>query len=299
MNMWVVPGFMLALAGSFLPSSPPDTSILRPLPVPYLPAEKFVYSVEYGFISAGEASLSVVGIDTVRGIPCYHVQSRAQSNPTFSTFFKVDDRVDSYIDMYRQKSLRIAKHLREGKFKKDLEMDFDPEKPLAYYPDGDTLETYPHTQDILSSLYHLRTQDLQVGRTVSIPHHDNKKNYPLEVKVLRKERVSVPAGRFTCYVIEPLLKDVGIFKAKGKILIWITDDEKRMPVLVKASVLIGSVNARLEYYETGAPFDIETFTIAGEDSLSVNPPSGGPEGLTEPVEAGGGEDEIAPQDAGP
>jgi hypothetical protein len=283
--MWVVPYSLLILAQAFAASPPADTSAVRPLPAPFHPGEKFVYSVEYGFISAGDASLSVVGIDTVRGIPCYHVQSRALSNPTFSTFFKVEDRVDSYIDMYRLTSLRLEKHLREGRYRKDLEVEFDPGKPLAYYAEGDTLETYPNTQDVLSSLYHLRTTELNVGKTIVIPHHDNKKNSPLEVKILRKENVSVPAGKFTCFVIEPFLKDVGIFKAKGKIQIWITADQRKMPVLVKASVLIGAVNAKLQYYELGTPFDIESF-------LRTEQPSPAGSGT------GGGEDEIPPQDSG-
>lgn len=298
MIVWGIPFCLFAVTGSIAASAAPDTSALRPMPAPFQPGEKFVYSVEYGFIAAGEAALSVVGIDTVRGIPCYNVRSRAQSNPTFSTFFKVDDRVDSFIDIYRQRSLRFVKHLREGKYRKDLEMEFDPGKPLAYYPDGDTLETYPHTQDILSSLYYLRTKDLEVGRTIMIPHHDNKKNYPLEVKVLRRERVSVPAGKFTCYVVEPLLKDVGIFKAKGKIQIWITADERRMPVLVKTSVLVGSVSAKLESYETGRPVDFESFIITAKDSIRVDQPANGPGSFPEEAETGGGDHDVPPQDSG-
>jgi hypothetical protein len=210
----------------------------------------FTYSVEYGFITAGKASLSVVGIDTVSGIPAYHVRSRAESNPTFSTFFRVDDRVDSFVDIYRLASLRMEKHLREGSYRKDLEVDFDPVKPLAYYADGDTVEIVPGANDALSALYRLRTLDIAVGDVIEMPHHDNKKNYPLRVRVLRKERVRVPAGRFSCFVVEPYLKEEGIFKAKGKMNIYLTDDEHLMPVLVKTSVIIGSVNAKLEDYRS-------------------------------------------------
>ncbi|MFQ6103739.1 MAG: DUF3108 domain-containing protein [Candidatus Glassbacteria bacterium] len=296
-----VRGFALCLlitaSSTAVPS--PESSAVYPPQVPYLPGERFVYSVEYGFISAGEASLSVVGIDTLKGIPCYHVQSRAETNPTFSAFFRVNDRVDSYIDMFRLSSLKLAKRLREGKYRKDFEVEFDPLLPLAYYPEGDTLETYPNTQDVLSSLYYLRNQVLEVGKTIKIPHHDNRKDYPLEVRVLRKERIKVPAGKFICYVVEPFLKDVGIFKAKGKILIWLTADEKKMPVLVKTSIFIGSVNAKLERYEEGTPLKLESFSIEREDTVSDESPSGLHSGCIESIGTGGGEDEIPQQDAGP
>jgi len=271
-----------------------DSLVVHAPVVPFFPGEKFTYSVEYGFITAGKASLSVEGIDTLQNIPCYHFQSRAWSNPTFSPIFKVDDRVDSYTDIFRLSSLRLEKHLREGKYKKDLLIDFDPILPLAYYPEGDTLETTPDTQDALSSLYYLRLQELKVGRTISIPHHDNKKNYPLEIRVLRKERIKVPAGKFTCFVIQPFLKDEGIFKSKGKINIWITDDEKKIPVLVKSSVIIGSVSAKLEKYEPGTAVDLTAFKPLMRDTV----PDSGCADTDLPLETGGNEYEIPPQDAG-
>jgi hypothetical protein len=294
----------------------PDSTGIRPKPVPYNPGEKFTFSVEYGFISAGTATLSVVGIDTLQGVPCYHFQSRAQTNPTFSPIFKVDDKVNSYADLYKLASLRMEKHLREGSYKKDFEVDFDPYLPLAYYPSGDTVETAPDAKDVLSSLYFLRLHELQVGTVLSIPTHNNKKNYPLYVKIERKERVKVPAGKFTCFVVEPFLQDEGIFKAKGKILIWITADEKKMPVLVKASVLIGSVSAKLQEYDFGVPVDLDTFTLPARtfepDTLTAQDELDAlPDSIVSPavidtaaidtlerVDPGGYNDDVTPQDAG-
>jgi hypothetical protein len=290
---------VLAVVKLSLASALPDSGVVRAQAVPYFPGEKFTYSVEYGFISAGKAHLTVLGVDSVRGIPCYHIQSKAWSNPTFSAFFRVDDQVDSFIDIFNLKSLLMVKHLREGKYKKDFMVEFDPFLPLAYYPDGDTLETAPNVQDALSSLYYLRGQEFGVGSVIAIPNHDNKKNYPVEVKITRKERVKVPAGKFTCYVVEPYLTDVGIFKAKGKIWIWLTADEKKIPVLVKTSVIIGSVSAKLEKYEEGTPLDLEAFTIGDEDTVQGCMTSDMINDTIEPLEIGGKKDEIPPQDAGP
>jgi|GEM_PF-119657 len=298
--VWSTVLYVLTAAGMSLASSLPDSSTVYLPQVPYAPGEKFTYSVEYGFITAAKAYMSVVGIDTVRGIPCYHIQSKAMTTPTFSTFFRVDDQVDSYINIFDLASMRLVKHLREGKYKKDFMVDFDPELALAYYPDGDTLETAADTQDVLSSLYYLRNQELHVGRKIAIPHHDNKKNYPLEVKVTRRERVKVPAGKFTCFVVEPDIKDVGIFKSRGKIWIWLTADEKKIPVQVKTSIIIGSVSAKLEKYEEGTAPDLELPPVAREDSRSGCHLYDALKDTIESVEIEGEqhEIEIPPQDAG-
>jgi hypothetical protein len=84
-----------------------------------------------------------------------------------------------------------------------------------------------------------------VGNSVFVAVFDNKKVWDIEVQVLRKERVQVPAGQFQTIVIKPLMKSDGIFYRKGDIFIWLTDDEKRIPVMLKTKVKVGSITARL------------------------------------------------------
>jgi len=67
----------------------------------------------------------------------------------------------------------------------------------------------------------------------------------MEVRVIRRERVEVPAGKFDCVVVEPVLKSEGIFKSKGEMMVWISDDDRRIPVQVKSKVPIGSISVSL------------------------------------------------------
>lgn len=139
---------------------------------------------------------------------------------------------------------------REGSHRKDKEVVFDRQRGRATYVDhlgGETREAeVPETVfDPLSSFYLVRTMDLQVGRPVYVPVFDSKKLWNVQVQVLRKERVTVPAGTFDTIVIRPLMKSEGIFSSKGEILIWVTDDERRMPVLLRSKVAVGSINAEL------------------------------------------------------
>ncbi|MCK4237348.1 MAG: DUF3108 domain-containing protein, partial [Candidatus Krumholzibacteria bacterium] len=161
--------------------------------------------------------------------------------------FKVRDRVESFIDYDNLFSLRFEKHLREGKFRRDEKVRFDQKNHIAIYDDKE-FRIAPNTQDFLLALYYIRTLHIDVGQAVALANHTSGKNYPIYIRVLRRERVSVIAGEFDCIVVEPVLQTPSIFEQKGKLTIWLTDDKVRMPVLMQSKVLIGSFEAVLKEY---------------------------------------------------
>ncbi len=227
---------------------PPDTfTTLLPESVPFGAGERFVFSVQYGLVTAGEATLEVRNIAEIEGTACYRIVSDARTNDFFSKFFKVRDRYESYMHTEELYSLRYEKHVREGKFKRDETVHFDQIGHQAHYVDK-TVPIAPRTQDVLSALYYVRTLPLAVGQAIALANHTDGKNYPLIIKVLGRERVTVDAGTFDCLVVEPILRGPAIFTQKGRLTVWITDDTTRMPVLMKSKVVIGYVSAVLKSY---------------------------------------------------
>ena len=107
----------------------------------------------------------------------------------------------------------------------------------------------PFTQDALSAFYFVRTQSLNVGESFQLPQFDNGKMYNFEVRVLKKEKIKVKAGIFNTILLEPMLLTEGLFRHKGRIRVWITDDERRIPVKMSSSIIIGSVEATLTKIE--------------------------------------------------
>jgi hypothetical protein len=218
---------------------------------PFGEGERLEFEIKYGFISAGTAMLGIPGVVTERGHECYHIVSLAESNPVFSVFFTVRDVAESFLDVRELVPLRFEKRLREGDYRAHDLVHYDHDRHIAFYPNKDRIvPVSTGAQDILSSLYYVRMMDLTVGRSVFIENHADTKNYPLEIKVLRKERVDVPAGEFDCIVVEPVMRGSGLFSHKGRLTVWLADDETRVPVLMKSKVLIGSISAvltRVEY----------------------------------------------------
>jgi hypothetical protein len=224
-----------------------------PTSLPFREGERLAFAIRYGFVTAGVAVMQVESEAGYGGSDCFHFISEAHSTMPFSLFFEVQDRVESFVDMQTLLPFRYEKHLREGDFTADEVVTFDQERNAAEYPDGKVIVLPGKTQDVLSSLYYIRTMDLEVGRSIFIDNHADEKNYRLEVKVLRMEEVSVPAGTFTCYVLEPILQASGIFQHKGRLTVWLSADETRIPVMMKSKIIIGSINAVLTDVDLGQP----------------------------------------------
>ena len=215
--------------------------------------ERLVYSVQYGIVNAGEAVLEVKNIGVIDAKPVYCIVSDARTNDVFSVFYRVRDRFLSFMDTTDLVSLRYEKHLREGKFKSDRVVVFDQRQHKAYYEDKE-IAIAPRTQDVLSAMYYARTLPLKAGHTFALANHTDGKNYPLVVKVLGTERITVEAGTFDCLVVEPFLRYPGIFTQKGRVKLWVTNDRYKIPVLMKSKVIIGEVSAVLTEYKLAERF---------------------------------------------
>jgi hypothetical protein len=217
--------------------------------------ERLEFNVGYGFIDAGTASMEVSRVIEWKGRPCYQIVTRANSNSFFTKFYKVDDRIESIVDASGMFSWRFEKSLREGGYSADRMYEFDQRDHLVVYK-GDTTVVPPYVQDALSALYYVRTQPLEIGKSFILDNYTDGKLTPLEIKVLKKETVTVPAGTFSCFVVEPLSNNVGIFKHEGRLKVWLTDDRLRLPVLMKSKVIVGSISAELTSYNLG---EIDSF----------------------------------------
>lgn len=212
--------------------------------------EKLRFDIGYGFINAGYATIEVVDLIEFNQRPCYQVVSTAHSNKFFSNFYRVEDRVESIIDAIGIFSWRFEKRLREGNYRSDRAYEFDQYNHRVVY-EGDTMEIPPFVQDALSLLYYARTQELKVGESIYIDNFTDGKQYPLEVRILKRETINVKAGRFDCLVVEPLLLSSGVFKHEGRLKVWLTDDRLKIPVQMKSRVLVGSITAELTDFELG------------------------------------------------
>jgi hypothetical protein len=243
--------------------------------------ERLVFTVRYGMIKAGTAVMEIVDRKKVDGRPAYHVVSTANSNSVFDGIYRVRDRVVSLMDEDRLYSLYFEKHLREGRYRADQQVRFDHVRAVATYHDGREAAITPGAFDVLAAFYRVRTMPLQPGQRFFLDSHDNRKNFPLRVTVQRRERVETPAGTFDCLAVEPTLRSGAFFKNEGKLTIWLTDDDRRMPVLMRSKLPIGAISVELIEYQrplpprSSAPLQVPPDSAGGaaQDSARIREPN--------------------------
>ncbi|MDA8433476.1 MAG: DUF3108 domain-containing protein [Nitrospiraceae bacterium] len=211
--------------------------------------ERLVYDLTWSGIKTGTATLE---IGEKEGSA--RIVSTARSVPWVSFFYTVNDRIESEFSRPGRgtlgKPLRYRVSIREGRYRREKEIAFDKSGRKAVYTDhlsGERKEIAVAARvfDPLSSFYYFRTVKAEPGKSVYVPVVDGGKVWNVEVRVIRKERVSTKLGDFDTIVIRPLLKSEGIFNRSGDMVIWLTDDEKRIPVQMKTKVALGRVTATL------------------------------------------------------
>jgi hypothetical protein len=228
------------------------TVVMPPSEHPFRAGESLRFSVQYGFVHAGSAWLEVPEVQDWNGSPCWRLVARAESNSFFDRMYRVRNRIESLWDEKSRFSWRYFEDRHEGHFNANDTLVVDTTSRTVRYKDGQTFAIPQGAQDALSAFYYTRFQALPIGGSISFEYHASHKSAPLEVRVLGRDRVKTPAGKFDCIMIEPILKAGGIFKNNGRLVIWLTNDERRMPVMMKSKVLIGSISVVLQDFKTGA-----------------------------------------------
>jgi len=212
--------------------------------------EKLTFEVDYGFINAGTAVMCVPSYENVNGRTCYRVEFNVDSHPSFNWVFKVEDRYRTFIDSESLASQKFEQHIREGGYKHDFIAEFDQVKHIAHtFPRDFPIPPYVH--DIMSAFYYYRTLDLsgaKEGDILTLNNFYDDATYELGVKVLGRQQLDISAGSFNTIVVEPLIKEGGLFKSEGRIVIWLSDDDLKVPLRVNTKVVIGSIDTELKEY---------------------------------------------------
>lgn len=212
--------------------------------------ERLEFEISYSGITAGRAIQEVTQVGNE-----IHIVSTAKSADWLKLFFPVNDRIESILikgapPLYIGVPRLYRENIHEGwtRFEKDAVFDCDllqvNTKDFLKKSES-THKITKRTYDTLSSFFYFRTVALQVGTSSFIDIYDCKTLWSTEIQVLRRERIKTQLGTFNTIVIKPLLKSEGIFARTGDMHIWLTDDDRRIPVQMKSKVKIGSITVTL------------------------------------------------------
>lgn len=219
---------------------------------PFYPGEKLTFQIKWSFIPAGEAVLAVLPLETMDGVKSYHFVMLARTYAFIDIFYKVRNRIDAYTDVEMTRSILYKKKQHEGRTKRDIVVNFDWERIEAQYSNFGEKKTpvsiLPGSFDPLSVLYAFRLHDLKENIEIQIPVTDGKKSIMGKARVVKKEKIKLTSGTYDTYLVEAEIRHIGgVFeKSKdAKLNVWVTADERRLPVKITSKVIIGSFVAEL------------------------------------------------------
>ncbi len=217
---------------------------------PFGVGERLVYDVKFGAIKVGRGSMEVLDTVSLRGRPAWHTRFRVKGG---IPFYRVDDVLESWIDRDDFNSLRFVQDLEEGGKNRERRYEIFPERAVFQENDKPEEASVSQPLDDGSLLYFIRTIPLEVGQSYEFRRYFRPDRNPVIVKVLAREKITVPAGTFHTLVLQPIIKSKGIFSENGQARIWLSDDANRIMVQMKSRTKIGSLNLYLQSHRPSLP----------------------------------------------
>lgn len=216
---------------------------------PFQIGERLTYKVSWLNLTAAIAVMEVAHMDGRKDEAVAKLVGTAQSTPIITKFFPVDNRVESELDLGTLAPDHMTFRRREGKKKEDIEYVFHQKEGMVTAVRGGTTEKLPipaGTQDIISCLYYTRTVlPPKPGASLNMNVYHDKKNRPVEVRVEAIETIEGAWGKAETVRVLVIMPFHGLFMNQGNIRVWVTNDERKTPVRMKAKVMLGSIVADL------------------------------------------------------
>ncbi|MDA6071406.1 DUF3108 domain-containing protein [Flavobacterium sp. AC] len=219
--------------------------------------EYFKFRIHYGIINAGYATLEIKDA-TVNNKKVFHAIGKGYTTGMSKFFFKVEDLYESYFDKQTGSPYRYVRKINEGGYTKDQEGLFDQNANKVLVKDykrktEKTIMITDNVQDIISSFYYLRNHPtidkLKPGEAITIDMFFDDEITKFKLKYVGRQDITTKFGTVSTMMFKPLVQAGRVFKEKESVTLWITDDDNKVPVRIKADLAVGSLKADLDEYK--------------------------------------------------
>jgi hypothetical protein len=219
--------------------------------------EWFKFRIHYGMVTAGYATLEVK--EAVKNNKkVFHAIGKGFTTGMTKFFFKVVDNYETYFDKETGKPYQYVRKIDEGGYTKNEEGFFNQDKNTILVKDykNDTSKTFStpeNIQDIVSTFYYLRNHPnidkIKVGESIAIDMFFDGETTKFKLKYIGREDLDTKFGVVPTMIFRPLVQAGRVFKEEESLTVWISDDENKLPISIKASLAVGSIKADLESFK--------------------------------------------------
>lgn len=220
--------------------------------IPFHPGEELKYSLRARGFGGGEAVMRVGRIDTIHGRETLPLEFLIEGRG-WGGFFKINDKIYSWMDPARGISLRFVKDQKHGQ--RYREYEFFPDQGRVRRIDHDTAWALPSALplDDLSFVYFARTIPLEVGDSLTFHRYFKDEGNPITLTVLRRDSVETRAGTFNTIVVQPILPESSLFPRSAKAEVHFTDDDRRLVVYMRVTRYFVPLTMELTEFTPGVP----------------------------------------------
>lgn len=211
--------------------------------------EKLRYRVTYAnFVDCGEAVLEVKETKkSSQGRKLIHVVGTGKTLGGFNTFYKVNDVYESFIDQKGAFPWEFIRDVNEGGYIIKQNYIFEQHKLMVKTEKGN-ISVPLGIQDMISSFYYARTlpfKRMKVGDITEFKCFMDGEIWPLKIKYLGKEEIKIRKGTFKCLKFAPVVQEGRYFKNEESVSFYVTDDDNKIPIYVKAKIPVGTIKLHL------------------------------------------------------
>ena len=206
--------------------------------------EHLEYAVSFSRLHVGSGEMSLVALDTTSGPAAWNARLTVSGGVPF---FHVRDTMSSLFDTTTFSSRRFTQHINEGPYHAQRNFAIDALGRTYTKNDGAPSPSSSDPVDDVSLIYLVRTLPLADGDRYEFNRYFQPDQNPIIIRVVRRERISVPAGTYAAILIEPEIRASGIFSQNGHAQLWFSDDSSRLLLQMKARLSIGSINLYLTH----------------------------------------------------
>lgn len=219
--------------------------------------EFFKFRIHYGIVNAGYATLEIKDA-TINNKKVHHAVGKGYTTGMSKFFFKVEDLYESYFDKETGSPYRYIRKIDEGGYTKNQEGIFNQAENRVLVKDykrksEKTIITTDNVQDIISSFYYLRNHPnidkLKSGDAITIDMFFDDEITKFKLKYIGRQDITTKFGTVSTMVFKPLVQTGRVFKEKESVTLWITDDNNKVPIRIKADLAVGSLKADLDEYK--------------------------------------------------
>ena len=206
--------------------------------------ETLLYEAKFGFVTLGSGLMHVAGVDTIRGVPSMHTVFVLRGG---GYIYRLHDRMDSWFGIDDFASRRFVQDFHEGSNHRYTSWEIFPDS--GYYREegiDSLVPTSPNPLDDFAFFYFVRTVDLEVGETYEYNNYFRPDRNPVVLEVLERDTLDLPAGRFPCIVVHPVIQGRGILAEGKEARMWITEDERRLVAQLKVKFSFATITLRLK-----------------------------------------------------